>query len=711
MQSLLLPQESVTVLKDYGASAHVNHSPLQLCEGDCDTDAQCADGLICFQRNGLIPVPGCAGTGKKDYDYCVKTQPNILKDYGASAHVNHSPLQLCEGDCDTDLQCADGLMCFQRNGFTPVPGCLGSGKQDYDYCIKKQPILKDYGASAHVNHSPLQLCEGDCDTDAQCADGLICFQRNGLIPVPGCAGTGKKDYDYCVKTQPNILKDYGASAHVNHSPLQLCEGDCDTDLQCADGLMCFQRNGFTPVPGCLGSGKQDYDYCIKKQPTNMLKDYGASAHVNHSPLQLCEGDCDTDSQCADGLICFQRDGLASVPGCLGSGKKDYDYCTKKPTAFFRTPNKYEYMPVVEFSSLYSSGYVLFLVRATNDAHIALGVDTKHNGEHYEILLGGWKNTYSVIRGGNQSNKIASYSGPVLDATGFVLFGIAWDDNMLKVYRSSDHSPSNLREIMEFDDRSNSDFNYEIKHMMISTGWGSTGDWDITDHHSTQCNNVFTAPPLGIVSITEGRLHLYKSYFPNNERIQALTLEELNENTKGVNPSLEAMVQRLQNVQAVAKLSTELETAAALGVSDCVLNIGYVVFDVICLAIGGVGLRGSMSASTARALGEAVEPVIPKIVEICAKISRDGASFYDQAKGVFQILSTIWSGGMLGAVVGAFVGSLTWYNALLYGVTALGTIVAALATDGAALIAEVAVELATFGFLVVDSVNAATTCSS
>ena len=67
--------------------------------------------------------------------------------------------------------------------------------------------------------------------------------------------------------------------------------------------------------------------------------------------------------------------------------------------------------------------------------------------------------------------------------------------------------------------------------------------------------------------------------------------------------------------------------------------------------------------------------------------------------------------MDGAVLGAFLDSLTWHSAMLYGFTAMGTIIAALATDGAALIAEVVVQLATFGFLVVDTTYAVGACSS
>lgn len=43
-------------------------------------------------------------------------------------------------------------------------------------------------------------------------------------------------------------------------------------------------------------------------------------------LPACLGDCDRDSDCAVGLECFQRNGIQSVPGCLGPGISGKDYC-------------------------------------------------------------------------------------------------------------------------------------------------------------------------------------------------------------------------------------------------------------------------------------------------------------------------------------------------------------------------------------------------
>jgi len=52
--------------------------------------------------------------------------------------------------------------------------------------------------------------------------------------------------------------------------------------------------------------------------------------------------------------------------------------------------------------------------------------------------------------------------------------------MLKVERADDVT-SNLVEIMRFDGRAGSDYNYKIKYMMVLTGGGATGYWKVLDY--------------------------------------------------------------------------------------------------------------------------------------------------------------------------------------------------------------------------------------
>lgn len=194
---------------------------------------------------------------------------------------------------------------------------------------------------------------------------------------------------------------------------------------------------------------------------------------------------------------------------------------------------------------------------------------------------------------------------------------------------------------------------------------------------------------------------YKTHFPNNPRIQAVTYDELLRQTEGGQVDWENLL--------VAQKSGRVPSTNEL-ITPCELAVGYVIFDAVCLALGTVGLRAALNRGVAEAVAAGARPVIAQVSEIIAGIATEGASGTDIAWACFQILKTIWSGGCLGAVLAAFVGSLTWYYALLYGATALATIGAFVVTDGAAFVAAVVIELATFGFLVADSVNAVNVCN-
>ena len=48
----------------------------------------------------------------------------------------------------------------------------------------------------------------------------------------------------------------------------------------------------------------------------------------------CEGDCDSDADCAGSLTCFKRDGLESVPGCGSGGLEGEKACILVVALFF-----------------------------------------------------------------------------------------------------------------------------------------------------------------------------------------------------------------------------------------------------------------------------------------------------------------------------------------------------------------------------------------
>ena len=225
------------------------------CTGDCDTSSDCAVGLRCFQRNGVEAVPGCRGEGISGWDYCY--DPESLD---STRGVDGSPnMPRCAGECDKDSDCEGSLKCFQRNGFTTVPGCSGSGKKDWDYCYDPYGLDSSRGADGS---SSMPKCAGDCDKDSDCAGNLKCWQRDGFSAVPGCNGVGTKDWDYCYDPVDALPPPLDSSPGVHGFPnMPRCAGDCDKDSDCEGSLKCFQRNALEAVPGCSGSGKSKWDYC------------------------------------------------------------------------------------------------------------------------------------------------------------------------------------------------------------------------------------------------------------------------------------------------------------------------------------------------------------------------------------------------------------------------------------------------------------------
>eukprot|EP00984_Skeletonema_dohrnii_P002504 scaffold869_cov75-Skeletonema_dohrnii-CCMP3373.AAC.3 len=387
-------------------------NPLPECHGDCDDDSQCEGSLVCFQRSGTESVPNCPGDATSGVDFCaVRATENTvwLKGDNGSPSANF-PLGLCEGDCDSNADCQPGLICQQRTGNEVIPNCIGVPEPGEDYCRVADPTapptpqptdavtppptpeptnavtppvtpeptnavtppptlpptslqLVFTGTGAPPN--PLPECHGDCDDDSQCEGDLVCFQRSGTEAVPGCPGDAASGYDFCaVRATENTvwLKGDNGSPSANF-PLGLCEGDCDSNADCQPGLICQQRTGNEVIPNCIGFPEPGEDYCRVADPTapptpaptnavtppvtpnptptnapppptpptSSLQLVFTDTGAPPNPLPECHGDCDDDSQCEGSLVCFQRSGTEVVPGCTGTATSGADFCAVRAT--------------------------------------------------------------------------------------------------------------------------------------------------------------------------------------------------------------------------------------------------------------------------------------------------------------------------------------------------------------------------------------------
>ncbi len=97
------------------------------------------------------------------------------------------PLGMCQGDCDKDSDCGEGLFCFYKtNGIAQsIPGCDGVDNSSTDFCT-----LEKYRNAAGVN--PTSPIRESIFTAKQSLRGSQETKRAGLLPSATGVDTSKK---------------------------------------------------------------------------------------------------------------------------------------------------------------------------------------------------------------------------------------------------------------------------------------------------------------------------------------------------------------------------------------------------------------------------------------------------------------------------------------------------------------------------------------
>lgn len=118
----------------------------------------------------------------------------------------------------------------------------------------------------------------------------------------------------------------------------------------------------------------------------------------------------------------------------------------------------------------ASGFVQFRIKAPNDAHIALSTAAAEVDPMYEIFIGGWGNTKSIIRKNRTKPDVAEVPTPgILDGNEYRGFWIRWQNGNISVGRENEIPP-----FLSWTD-------YEqvnIEYIGVCTGWGANGAWII-----------------------------------------------------------------------------------------------------------------------------------------------------------------------------------------------------------------------------------------
>ena len=134
-------------------------------------------------------------------------------------------------------------------------------------------------------------------------------------------------------------------------------------------------------------------------------------------------------------------------------------------------------------------------------------------------------------------------------------------------------------------------------------------------------------------------------------------------------------------------------------------------DVVFLVIGLVGLHVSNQERIARALlRELGEDTLRGFLRSIRNFN-EAKGAYEKAKALSTIFGEIYYAGGFRAVFKVIKDEMTWWEWAKTGVFAVAQITAWFATDGAAFIAEVALNIMSAEQLLEDGIKAAKVCSS
>ncbi len=139
-------------------------------EGDCDEDEDCEEGLVC------APDVGAFYGFSSWKDVCAETchAVRVNGDYGYCTTV--CPCEVGEGDCNADAECAEGLVC------APDVGAFYGFSSWKDVCAETCHAVRVNGTYGYCTAAcPCEVGEGDCNADTECAEGLVCAQDVGAV--------------------------------------------------------------------------------------------------------------------------------------------------------------------------------------------------------------------------------------------------------------------------------------------------------------------------------------------------------------------------------------------------------------------------------------------------------------------------------------------------------------------------------------------------
>ena len=209
----------------------------------------------------------------------------LLANFGLDPDTTIHKLDLCQGDCDSDAECADGLRCFQRNEGDPgPPGCPGEPYQGYDYCYT--PPLDNVGSC----NNPMDIGEIRNWADkSQCIDPAG-YDGIGEVNTYLCDGYTDQMFQFCEdgtirSSKSGYCLDVSGCDGLGNVQMWSCE---------VDPTICEDQQWFkVPIPGVfMESGIEQDLFMIKNQKSGLCLDISGSDGSGAVGIYDCDGGID-----------------------------------------------------------------------------------------------------------------------------------------------------------------------------------------------------------------------------------------------------------------------------------------------------------------------------------------------------------------------------------------------------------------------------------
>ena len=154
-------------------------SPCGINEGDCDNNFECQGELMCGIDNCINLLPSDNFPSTHDCCFAAASKCGGSQTDTASCCTSVSPCGINEGDCDDNFECQGVLMCGIDNCINILPS--DDIPSTHDCCYS--PFLCDGNSSNDIDSccrtwNPCGENEGDCDSNAECHEGLVCGTNN-----------------------------------------------------------------------------------------------------------------------------------------------------------------------------------------------------------------------------------------------------------------------------------------------------------------------------------------------------------------------------------------------------------------------------------------------------------------------------------------------------------------------------------------------------